>query len=140
VSGHEFLLLVAGLFWLSVAIAVAIDATRRGRQGGVWGITTFLLGPIGVALYVLAVLGAMAGSASSRTEEDGSSRYRVCPECGAEHAGTPDRCSACGERFGPGDEPPSARLIRSGSRAYCGNCRSRVGLDSERCPDCGSVF
>lgn len=140
VSGHEFLLLVVGLFWLSVAFTVAIDATRRGRQGGVWGITTFLLGPIGLVLYALAVLGAIAGSESDRSEEDHGSRYRACPVCGAGHDGIPDRCSACGEPLGPGDEPPSARLLRSGSRGYCGNCKARVGLDSERCPNCGSVF
>ena len=128
-----------GLFWLSVALAVGADAARRGRQGGVWGVTAFLLGPFGVLLYLLVILGAMAGAESGGSDTDGSVD-RVCPACGAGHAGTPDRCEECGEPLGPEDEPRSARLLRSGSRAYCGNCKSRAGLDSERCPNCGATF
>lgn len=140
VSGHEFLLLVVGLFWLSVALTVAIDATRRWRRGDVWGITALLLGPIGLVLYVLAVLGSMAGAEDGEGDTGRQPTDRVCPECGTEHTGTRDRCDECDEPLGPDDEPRSARLLRSGSRGYCGNCRARVDLDSERCPNCGSLF
>ena len=139
-SGHWFLLLVAGLFWLSVAVAVAVDAARRGRQGDVWGVTAFLLGPFGVLLYVLVILGAMAGAESDSPDTAGGSIERVCPACETGHTGTPDHCEECGEPLGPEDEPRSARLLRSGSRGYCGNCKSRVGLDAAVCPNCGAAF
>jgi hypothetical protein len=134
-SGHGFLLLLVGLFWISVALAVGADAVRRGRQGGVWGVTVFLLGPFGILLYVLVLLGGMAAG-----ESDGSDTDRVCPACGAGHTRRPDRCEECGETLEPGDGPRSASLIRSGSRGYCGDCRSRVALDSEVCPNCGAAF
>lgn len=59
-SGHVFGLFLVGLFWVSVAVAVAIDATKRGRYGSVWAITVFFLGPVGLGLYVLAVLSSLA--------------------------------------------------------------------------------
>jgi RNA polymerase subunit RPABC4/transcription elongation factor Spt4 len=140
VSGHGVLLLAVGLFWLSVALAVGADATRRGRQGGVWGVTAFLLGPFGILLYVLVILGTMAGAGSGGSDSYGGSIDRVCPTCETGHTESPDRCRECGEPLGPEDEPRSARLLRSGSRGYCGDCKSRVDLDSTACPNCGAAF
>lgn len=139
VSGHGFLLLV-GLIWLSVAVAAGSDAIRRGRQGGVWGITVFVLGPVGLLLYVLVVLGTIAQAGSGETTADDRTADRVCPSCAAGYVGTPDRCEECGEPLGPEDEPRSARLLRSGSRGYCEDCKSRVDLDSTVCPNCGAAF
>jgi len=59
-AGHAVLILLGVLSWLTVSIAVGVDAIRRGRTGGVWGITVFLLGPIGLFLYVLVILTAGA--------------------------------------------------------------------------------
>lgn len=139
-SGHGALLLAVGLFWLSVALAVGVDAARRGRQGGVWGVTAFLLGPFGILLYVLVILGTMAGAGSGSSDTETESIDRVSPACETGHTGTPDRCEECDELLEPEAEPRSARLIRSGSRGYCGNCKSRVALDSAVCPDCGAAF
>lgn len=135
-AGHTVLILLSGLVWLTVSIAVAFDAIRRGRSGGVWGITVFLLGPIGLLLYVLVILTAMA----SVDEEAADQPVRVCPNCGDRNEGEMDRCESCGEPLGPGDEPPSARVIQSGGRSYCSNCHTRVEPETTMCPGCRSAL
>ena len=68
VAYHLVAILFGLLVWLTVAITVATDATRRGRQGGVWGLTTFLLGPLGLTLYVLAILGSLASAVGNERD------------------------------------------------------------------------
>jgi hypothetical protein len=126
VSSHTFALLLVGAVWLSVALAVAVDATGRGRYGGVWGVTTFLLGPVGLGLYALAVLSAAARPDSG--SDDGPAR-----DSGRDGDGG-------GADSADDDAPATARVVRSGERAYCDVCRARVGVDADRCPDCGAVF
>lgn len=135
-AGHTVLILLGVLVWLTVSIAVAIDAIRRGRIGGVWGITVFLLGPIGLLIYVLVVLSAGA----STDDADRDRRVRVCSNCGHRTEGGMDRCASCGEPLGPGDEPPSAGILQSGARSYCSNCHTRVEPDATLCPGCGSAL
>jgi len=135
-AGHEVLILLSVLVWLTVSIAVAIDAIRRGRSGGVWGITVFLLGPIGLLLYVLVILTAMA----SVDGDDEDQPVRVCPNCGGRNEGDVDRCESCGVRVTLGDEPPSARVIQSGARSYCSNCHTRIEPETTMCPGCRSAL
>ena len=54
-SSHALLLVVA-LCWITVAAAVGIHASGRGRSGFVWGLVTFLLGIFGIVVYLLALL------------------------------------------------------------------------------------
>ena len=125
VSNHTFALVLVGAVWLSVALAVAVDAARRGRYGSVWGITTFLLGPVGLGLYALAVLSAAA-------RPGGDSNGGPANDSGGERID--------GDDGDDGESPPTASVVRSGERAYCGACRARVGFDVHRCPDCGARF
>jgi hypothetical protein len=60
ISGDWF---AAGLVlsvWLTVSIAFGVDAVRRGRSGGVWLLTVFLLGPLGVLIYIFVVMNALS--------------------------------------------------------------------------------
>jgi hypothetical protein len=129
VSSHTFALALVGAVWLSVALAVAVDAARRGRYGSVWGVTTFLLGPVGLGFYSLAVLNATARPGDGPDDEpaSGSDGERTDGNDGLTDGDD-------------GETPPTARVVRSGERAYCGACRARVGFDVDRCPDCGACF
>ena len=137
-SSHALLLVVA-LFWITVAVAVGIHASSRGRSGFVWGLVTFLLGIVGVVVYLLALL----ITDDPPHEEDGDDdpdRFRRCPACATDHDGEPNYCAECGEPLDADDDVVAARILRSGSRGYCSNCKSQVALDADGCSDCGAVF
>jgi len=140
VSSHA-LLLVVTLCWITVAAAVGIHASGRGRSGFVWGLVTFLLGIFGVVVYLLALL--LTDDPPSDADGDGDAgpdRFRRCPACATRHDGTPNFCAECGEPPDEGDDVVDARLLRSGSRGYCGNCKTQVDLDADGCPDRSAVF
>lgn len=136
-SSHA-LLVIGLLVGLVLTVAVGVDAHRRGRSGFLWGLLTFFTGVVGAFVYALVVLtgdGGKSGSGEGETDA-----VRVCPNCSATHAGTPDYCSDCGEPLDADDDASVATVLRSGSRGYCSDCKGRVDLDADRCPNCGAVF
>lgn len=133
-SVHLYIVL---LLWTLVAGGVGIHASNRGRSGFLWGFVTFFTGLLGLVIYLVV----LANAADSPSDDDsGAETLRVCPACSSSHPGTPAYCSDCGEPLGPDDETGVATVLRSGSRGYCSNCKARVGLDADRCSDCGCVF
>jgi hypothetical protein len=138
VSSHALLFVVA-LFWITVAAAVGIHASGRGRSGFVWGFVTFILGIFGVVVYLLTLL-ITDDPPDDADGDDGPDRFRRCPECATRHDGTPNYCAECGEPLDERHDVVDARLLRSGSRGYCSNCKTQVDLDADGCPACGAVF
>lgn len=138
-SSHAFVALVVLLLLTTVAVAVGIHASSRGRSGFVWGLVAFLMGLVGVVVYLLALL-ITDDPPTDRDDQDDPQQRRVCPECSTSHEGSPNYCSECGEPLAAADDVVVARVLRSGSRGYCSNCKSRVGLDADACADCGAVF
>lgn len=124
-------LVLFAVVWILIAIGVGIDAGNRDRSGFFWFLVTFFLGLFGVVIYLLVI---------RDTGDDEPEDLRVCPNCSTGHAGSPNFCSNCGEPLEPEDETGAARIIRSGSDAYCSECLSRVALDDNVCPDCGRAF
>ena len=129
-SAHPF---IAVFLWFSVAIAVGVHALDRDRSGFFWGVLTMIAGIFGVIAY-LVVIG------NELDDPDRGERVVVCPNCSARHAESPQYCSDCGEPLGGEEETSTASIVRSGSRAYCGNCNGRVEFDADECPSCGGVF
>jgi hypothetical protein len=117
-SGHTFALALVLLCWLTVALAVGVDAARRGRRGDVWGVITFLTGPVGLVVYVLVVLGSIARHPGDEGDDD-----------------TDD-----GATDGGDGDAPVAHVVRSGARGYCSNCSARVALDADGCSTCGALL
>jgi RNA polymerase subunit RPABC4/transcription elongation factor Spt4 len=134
VSSHA-LLVIGLLLGIVLTIVVGADAHSRGRSGFLWGFLTFFTGLVGAFVYALVVL------TGDGAEDDGDPDVvRVCRNCSAAHEGTPAYCSDCGEPLDEADDRPVASVLRSGSRGYCGNCRSQVDLDADDCPNCGAVL
>lgn len=139
-SSHGLALLIVAVLWAMVAFVVALDASRRGRHAGLWGLLTFLAGIFGAVLYVVVVVATEDPGDGADGDGGDPATVRLCPECSARHDGSPDYCADCGAELRPDDERPVGRLLRSGSRRYCGNCKSRVHRDADACPDCEAVF
>ena len=126
--------------WGAVAFAVAIDASRRGRHGGLWAALALFTGLFGAILYGLVVLTTSDPSGGGSAPEREPGTVRVCPACSSEHDDAPNYCEECGAELGPEDEHPVGRRLATGSRRYCSNCRSEVGRERETCPNCSAVF
>jgi RNA polymerase subunit RPABC4/transcription elongation factor Spt4 len=134
VSGHALAVVVI-LFWTGISVAVGVHAINRDRSGFLWGGLTFVTGLIGLLVYAV-----VAGTAAEEVDDDDPERRRRCPACSASHDDAPDYCPDCGEPLDEDDDVVVARLLRSGSRAYCSNCKERVDLDADDCPNCGAGF
>jgi len=134
VSSHV-VVFFAILFWTALAVGVGIHAMDRGRSGFLWGLLTFFTGLVGLLVYAVVV-----GTAADTVDDDDAERVRRCPECSASHEGSPNYCADCGEPLDEDDDVVRARVLRSGSRGYCSNCKSQVGLDADDCTNCGAVF
>lgn len=130
------LLALGVLVGMLLTVGVGVDAHNRGRSWVLWGMLTFFTGLVGAVIYGLVVL---AGGDSSGGGDDADT-VRYCPNCSTTHPGTPNFCSDCGEPLDADDDRPVATILRSGSRGYCRNCTSAVGLDADTCPNCGAVF
>jgi RNA polymerase subunit RPABC4/transcription elongation factor Spt4 len=129
------------LLWATVAFAVAIDASRRGRHAGLWAVMTFFTGVFGAVLYGLVVLTTNDppdGGASEAGSEPET--VRVCPICSSISDDSRNQCAECGAELGPEDERPVGRRLMTGSKRYCSNCHSEVGRESNECRSCGAVF
>lgn len=140
-SGHVVAFALIAFIWGMVAFAIAIDASRRGRHGGVWGLVTFLTGLFGAIVYGLVVL-TTSDPSDGRASEDETEPEMVgiCPTCSSECDASQSYCGECGAELGPGDKRPVGRRLKTGSKRYCSNCKSRVGLKTNSCPSCGAVF
>jgi hypothetical protein len=135
VSSHV-LVVLAILFWTGSAVAVGIHAFNRDRSGFLWAALVFVTGLVGLLIYVI-----VAGTAADEVDDDDDAeQLRRCPECERSHEGSPNYCMECGEPLDEGDDVVVARVLRSGSRGYCSNCKSRVAIDADDCPNCGAVF
>ena len=94
-------------FWLICAAVAAIIAVERDRSGVLFGLVTFFfLGPLGIAVALLATRGEMdrlpvdPPAPAKRKIADGRQRFH-CPRCGAENdipnADTSYECWRCNE-------------------------------------------
>jgi hypothetical protein len=91
-------------FWLICAAVAAIIAMERDRSAVVFGLVTFFcLGPLGIAVALLATRGEMDRLPSSppkRRVTEGRQRF-TCPRRGAEsdipNVDTSYDCWRCGE-------------------------------------------
>lgn len=140
-SGHIVLGLMVAFVWGMVAFAIAIDASRRGRHGGVWGVVTFLTGLFGAILYGLVVL-ATSDPANGEVSEKKTepNRVRICPTCSSEVNVFENYCGECGTELSSEDEYLVGRRLKTGSKRYCSNCKSQVGRKANACPNCDAVF
>jgi DNA-directed RNA polymerase subunit RPC12/RpoP len=92
------------IVWFICAVAAAAVAADRDRSSiGFFCLTFFLLGPLGVAVAVLATRGELdrlPPSEPKRKVAEGRQRF-TCPRCGAEsdipNADTSYDCWRCGE-------------------------------------------
>jgi DNA-directed RNA polymerase subunit RPC12/RpoP len=91
------------VWFLCAVFAAAIAADRNRSSLGSFCLTFFLLGPLGVAVAVLATRGEMdrlPPAPEKRKVAEGRQRF-VCPRCGAEsdipNADTSYDCWRCGE-------------------------------------------
>jgi DNA-directed RNA polymerase subunit RPC12/RpoP len=91
------------VWFICAVIAAAIAADRDRSSLGFFCLTFFLLGPLGVAIAVLATRGEMdrlPPAPEKRKVAEGRQRF-VCPRCGAENdipnADTNYDCWRCGE-------------------------------------------
>jgi DNA-directed RNA polymerase subunit RPC12/RpoP len=99
-----FWLLFWLFFWLICAAVAAIIAMDRDRNPVLFGLVTFFfLGPLGIAVALLATRGEMdqlPPPAVKRKVAEGRQRF-TCPRCGAENdipsADTSYDCWRCGE-------------------------------------------
>ena len=129
-SAHVLLI---GFFWLVASVGVGVHAMDHDRSPFLWGTLTALTGLIGVAIYAVVI-------GTQLDDPDRGTDVVVCPGCSARHPDDPEFCSDCGEALEGEGSVQTASVLRSGSEAYCGNCHSRVELDADDCPSCGSVF
>jgi len=134
--------LAVAILWIAVALGVSFHATATDRGGVLWGVLTLFTGVFGLFGYAIAVAvgGGGDGDGSGSDGPDRSEVVRICPECSAEHDGTPNYCGECGEALSEDDDWVFARVLRTGSDGYCSHCKSKIGLDAETCPDCGALF
>jgi len=139
-SSHVALFAMVAFVWGMVAFAVAIDASRRGRHGGVWAVVTFLTGLFGAILYGLVVVTTSDPKDEESDNETEAGLVRVCPTCSSQFDASQNYCGECGAELGPEDESPVGRRLKTGSKRYCSNCKSEVGRTANACPSCGAVF
>lgn len=124
---------VVAFLWVVAGVAVGVHAMDHDRSPFLWGILTLLTGLVGLAAYIVVI-----GTKYDDPNRDES--VTVCPNCSARHTEAPSYCSECGEPLETADETRRASVLRSGSKAYCGNCHSRIELGTDVCPKCESVF
>lgn len=125
--------LLVSFLWLLASVGVGVHAMKHDRSPLLWGTLTILTGVIGLVVYI-AVVGTQLD------DPDRANTVVECPNCAARYADAPNFCSECGEALEQAPESETAHIVRSGANAHCGNCTASVEFDSERCPNCGSLF
>jgi hypothetical protein len=87
---------------LVIAVLVAQDASRRGMNGVLWGIGTFLLCIVFLPLYLMmrkpVLMAPPAGYPPGYPPPAGPppGAGRMCPACGKYHDGSAQFCPHCG--------------------------------------------
>jgi len=98
-------LIILFVVWLFSAVIAALIADERGRSSVLFFLVTFFfLGPLGIAVALLATRGEMdrlpEPPTPKRPVAEGRQRF-ICPRCGAEsdipNADTSYDCWRCGE-------------------------------------------
>jgi hypothetical protein len=52
---------------------------------------------------------------------------------------TPNCCRECSEPLNDVEDRPATTVLRSGMDDYCSNCKSKVGLSTFTCSNCGAL-
>jgi hypothetical protein len=82
---------------LVIAVLVAQDANKRGMNGVLWGIGTFLLCIVFLPLYLIMRKPILMAAPPGYPPVAGpSGAARMCPACGKYHDGSAQFCPHCG--------------------------------------------
>ena len=83
-----------------LALFVAQDANKRGMNGVLWGLGTFLLCIIFLPLYLIVrkpvLIPPPPGYPGAGYPPPPPAAGRMCPACGKVHEGTAQFCPCCG--------------------------------------------
>jgi len=86
------LVLLIVIFWLVIAILIAVwvhrDAESRGMNGALWVIIVFIAGILGLVVYLIV-----------REEKHAAPITRVCLKCGRSVSVEAKFCPYCGKKF-----------------------------------------
>ncbi len=116
-SAHWAWLAILGAVtaWLSLAAWVYTDAReRRSGAAPAWTLLTFLTGPVGVAVWLIARLDVWRSPAAE-----------PCPGCGATVSAEHAFCVRCGHAVRPAC--PGCRRPVEADWGYCGTCGTELG-------------
>lgn len=90
------------LFWLGLAVVVAVAANTRGRSGGGWFLLAIVISPLLAGLLVLALPRLNAPKPEPMLS---GSATKVCPECAERVQAAARICRFCRHEFGPAQLP-----------------------------------
>lgn len=79
------------LYWVSLAVWVFMDASRRNNHPALWGVLTLFTNFVGLIVYLVARPEALVCNTCKEPLQQG---YSYCPICGALNKG---RCPGCNE-------------------------------------------
>lgn len=120
-------LILLAFVWGMIAFAVAIDASGREQHAGFWAVLTFFTGLFGAILYGLVILTTSDSTGDAGSEDAMEPEMvRACPTCSSQCDVSQDYCDECGGELGPDDEYPVGRRLKTGSKRYCSNCKSKI--------------
>ena len=88
------LIAIPWIIWLILGIWVYKDAEKRGKSGILWFLIVFILGIIGIIIW-LVVRPPIGGEKPAATAEPG----RRCPNCGRGIPNDARTCPYCGKNF-----------------------------------------
>lgn len=103
---------------------------NRDRSAVFRWLVSFFTGLTGVLSYLFVTLNDL----------DDPDRAKACPSCWAEYTGSVDYRPNCGKPIDADADREVVPAGRSGSRAHCGNCHTRVETDAESCWNGGRMF
>lgn len=104
------------VFWLVVAVFVAIAAEKKGLNAGAWLLIALLAAPL-AAIAVVAVPAAPRTRDPAAPRDDQASEMKTCPDCAEPVRRAALKCRYCGHQFAAASPsasfaPPAARRWR----------------------------